>query len=169
MSTRAALAVSIGVLGGVAGVLFVNLSLPGWAAFLAWGCFFHSGADLAALRKTMAGNLFGVVCAGVAAVLLLTIPGEGGLWMVRAFIALAVTLAALVLASGWEPLSLVPAGVYGYAASLAALFQTPNVLSQEHLMHLGRENPLLAVAAAMVLGALFGLASKRTADALGKP
>lgn len=168
MSTRVALAVSIGVLGGVAAVLYPNLALPAWAGFLAWGCFFQAGADMTALKKTIAGNLFGVVCATAAAAIILNVPSEGNFWMVRGFLAVSVTLALLVLASAWEPLSLVPAGVYGYAATFAFLFQTPDVMSQERMMHLGRYNPLLAVALAMVLGAFFGLASKKLADAIGK-
>jgi len=121
-----------------------------------------------ALKKTIAGNLFGVICAAVAAAIMLSVPVEGSAWMVRGFLVIGATLAVLVLGSAWEPLSVVPAGVYGYAATFAFLFQTPDARTEERLLHLGRYNPLLAVAIAMVLGAVFGLISSRTAAALSK-
>jgi hypothetical protein len=152
----------------VAAVLLQDLSLPAWAGFMAWGCFFHSGADMTALKKTIAGNLFGVICAAVAIAIMLSIDVEGNIWMVRGFLATGGTLAVMVLGSAWEPLSSVPAGVYGYAATFAFVFQTPGARTTERLLHLGRFNPLLAVAIAMVAGAFFGLASKRAADAMSK-
>ena len=71
MSQLVALSISIGLLGGIATFIYLKLGLAIWAGFIAWACFFHSGGDGEALKKTILGNLFGIFCAAVAAVLLL--------------------------------------------------------------------------------------------------
>jgi len=56
MSKLTALAVSIAVLGGVWAFLALNplasVALV-WVGFIAWGCFFHTGGDTAALQKQL--------------------------------------------------------------------------------------------------------------------
>ena len=44
MSSLVALAVSIGVLGGVATVLYLKVGLLIWAGFIAWACSFVRAA-----------------------------------------------------------------------------------------------------------------------------
>ncbi len=69
MSKLTALSVSIAVLGGVWAFLALG-PLTGkvlvWAGFIAWGCYFHTGGDTAALKKTIAGMIYGAILAGVA-------------------------------------------------------------------------------------------------------
>ena len=69
MSKLTALALSIAVLGGIWAYLALG-PLSGmvlvWAGFIAWGCFFHSGADAAALQKTIVGMSYGAIIAGIA-------------------------------------------------------------------------------------------------------
>ena len=60
MSQLVALAVSIGLLGGVATILYLKVGLLIWAGFLAWACFFHSGGNNAALQSTIICNIFGL-------------------------------------------------------------------------------------------------------------
>jgi len=61
MSKLLALAISIAVLGGVWAYLALgpfgmgdgDAELLVWAGFIAWGCYFHSGADMPALQKPL--------------------------------------------------------------------------------------------------------------------
>jgi hypothetical protein len=60
MDLITALAVSIGVLGGIATYLFlspIGLGLQIWIAFVAWGTFYHCGG------KEAAHLVFGAVMA----------------------------------------------------------------------------------------------------------
>ena len=119
MSKLTALALSIAVLGGVWAFLALN-PLAGvalvWVGFIAWGCYFHTGGDGAALQKTIAGMSFGAILAGVA--LYLVSSGTlGGLGALAAPLIIAVTVFPLVAVAGFNLLSTVPANVYGYAAT----------------------------------------------------
>ena len=63
MDIISALAVSIGLLAGVATWLFLGpmggLGLSLWAAFVAWATFYHCGGKEAGLQKTIVHNIFG--------------------------------------------------------------------------------------------------------------
>src|SRR4029077_6782126 len=72
MSSLVALSVSIGILGGVATILYLNVGLLIWAGFLAWACYFHAGGNDAALKNTIVCNIFGSFCAWVAAMIILS-------------------------------------------------------------------------------------------------
>ena len=81
MTPLVALALSIGALGGVATAIYLKTGLAIWAGFIAWACFFHSGGDSEALKKTIIGNLFGIFCAAIAAALLLCLSAPA--WAAR--------------------------------------------------------------------------------------
>lgn len=167
MSKLTALAVSIAVLGGVWAFLALNplasIALV-WVGFIAWGCFFHTGGDTAALQKTIAGMVYGAVIAGVA--LYLVSSGMlGGLGALAAPVIIAVTVFLLVIVAGNSLLSVVPANVYGYAAT-AGLALTAG--SAANVTAMDATNPVVLVIISTVLGALFGLASGKLAGALGK-
>lgn len=167
MSKLTALAVSIAVLGGVWAFLALNplasVALV-WVGFIAWGCFFHTGGDTAALQKTIAGMVYGAVIAGVA--LYLVSSGMlGGLGALAAPVIIAVTVFLLVIVAGNSLLSVVPANVYGYAAT-AGLALTAG--SAANVTAMDATNPVVLVIISSVLGALFGLASGKLAGALGK-
>lgn len=170
MSKLTALAVSIAVLGGVWAFLALNplasIALV-WVGFIAWGCFFHSGADNAALQKTIAGMSFGAVMAGIALALVVSdISGDiGGLEFLEAPIIIAITVFPLVAVAGVNLLSVVPANVYGYAAT-AGLALTANTAANVTASDFS--NPVLLVIVSTVLGAAFGLASGKVAGMLGK-
>ena len=167
MSKLTALAVSIAILGGVWAFLALNPLASAtlvWVGFIAWGCYFHSGADTAALQKTIAGMSYGAVIAGIA--LYLVSSGVlGGLGALAAPIIIAVTVFALVIVAGANLLSVVPANVYGYAAT-AGLALTAGTAGNATMANL--TNPVLLVIISVVLGVLFGMASGKLAGAIGK-
>ncbi len=167
MSKLTALALSIAVLGGVWAFLALN-PLAGialvWVGFIAWGCYFHTGGDNAALQKTIAGMSFGAVMAGIA--LYLVSSGMlGGLGALAAPIIIAVTVFPLVIVAGMNLLSVVPANVYGYAAT-AGLALTANTAGNAGAMNM--TNPVLLVIVSTIIGAVFGMLSGKLAGMLGK-
>lgn len=141
-----------------------------WAAFVAWACFYHSGADNAALKNTIVCNTFGVFCGWVTAIVILAIPLAGTLSLpVWAGIAVAVAVILLVLAAHIEALSVIPASVYGYACSFAFLLQTPETLSLDAMLSVSMSNVMIVVPISMAIGALFGIASSKIGNAMAKP
>ena len=167
MSKLTALALSIAVLGGVWAFLALN-PLAGvalvWVGFIAWGCYFHTGGDGAALQKTIAGMSFGAVLAGIA--LYLVSSGTlGGLGALAAPLIIAVTVFPLVAVAGFNLLSTVPANVYGYAAT-AGLALTASTAG--NLTAADFSNPVLLVIVSTVIGSIFGMLSGKLAGMLGK-
>jgi Protein of unknown function (DUF1097) len=177
MPQLVALSVSIAVLGAIWAFLALG-PLAGfvlvWAGFIAWGCFFHTGGDQKALIKTICGNIFGIVVAWIA--LLLIVKINGGL--VANAIIVGITVFFLVIVAKIDQLSAVPANVYGYAATVAySLHQpsaagvTPDVMGTGPLFSLTAPtfaNPLVLLIVSMVLGAIFGFVSGKVAGALTK-
>jgi len=67
MSSNTALAISVGVLGAIATWLFLGPlggALAIWAAFIAWGCFFHCGGKEQGLQSAILNNAAGAIIAG---------------------------------------------------------------------------------------------------------
>lgn len=177
MPQLVALSLSIAVLGAI-WAFFALGPLAGfvlvWAGFIAWGCFFHTGGDQKALIKTICGNIYGVIVAWIALLLIVNI---GGGLIVNAII-VGVTVFFLVIVAKIDQLSAVPANVYGYAATVAyALHQasvpgaTPGVAGTGPLFSLTSPsfgNPLVILIVSMVLGAVLGYISGQVANALTK-
>ncbi len=167
MSQLVALSVSIGLLGGVATILYLKLGLLIWAGFIAWACFFHSGGDTNALKNTIVGNAFGAFCAWVAAVIILSIPLAETLSLpVWAGIVVGLTVLGLCLGAHIKAFSVIPASVYGYAAVFAYLLQTADSMTKAKLLSVSMGNGLILVIVSMAIGALFGLASGKVGSAL---
>ena len=167
MSSLVALSVSIGVLGGIATILYLNVGLLIWAGFLAWACYFHAGGNDAALKNTIICNTFGSLCAWVAALVIISVPMADSLTLpVWAGIVVGVTVMVMCLAAHIPALSAIPASVYGYAATFAYLLQTPNALTAANLMSASMANVFLLVVVSMALGAVFGMASGKLAGVL---
>jgi hypothetical protein len=167
MSQLVALSVSIGLLGGIATILYLKLGLLIWAGFIAWACFFHSGGDGNALRNTIVGNAFGAFCAWLAALIILHFPLADSLTLpVWAGIVVGLTVMAMCLAAHIKAFSVIPASVYGYAAIFAYLLQTADTMTKDKLMSASMANALLVVIISMAIGALFGLASGKLGGAL---
>jgi hypothetical protein len=168
MSKLTALAVSIAVLGGVWAFLSVGGPLGSlalvWVGFIAWACYFHTGGDTAALQKTIAGMSFGAVMAGIA----LYLVGSGmlaGLGALAVPVIIAVTVFPLVIVAGANLLSVVPANVYGYAATAGYALSKADAGS---VTAMDLSNPVLLVIVSTILGAVFGMASGKLSGVLGK-
>src|ERR1039457_6294779 len=170
MSQLTALSVSIALLGGIWAYLALG-PLAGfvlvWAGFIAWGCYFHTGGDDAALKKTIAGTVYGAIIAGIA--LLLVVNNPVGLpAVVAAPVYVAVTVFFLVIVASITLLSAVPANVYGYAGVVAYSLSVPTANGVGPLANLtapSMANPVLLLAVSYVIGAVFGMASGKLAGA----
>ena len=166
MSKATALSVSIAVLGALWAYLALGPlagSVLVWAGFIAWGAFFHSGGDDAALQKTIVGMIYGAVVAGICLQLVGTNPlGLEG--AVGPAIYVGVTVFFLVIVSGVNLLSCVPANVYGFAATAGyALTSNNTAVTATDLT-----NPVLLVALYSVLVTIFGMVSGKVSGALVK-
>jgi hypothetical protein len=173
MTARTARAVSLGLLGGIAALLFISQGLLYWAGLIAWASFLELGGDTAALKKTIAGNLFGAFMGWVALIVTVLIPASasGESWLLKAGVVDAVALVLVVLATRFEMLSRVSTSLYGFAAVIGAVVLSvalENVSGLEQLTGFHHFNPFLLVVASMILGAVFGLASNKLAEALTK-
>jgi hypothetical protein len=167
MSKLTALALSIAVLGGVWAFLALGPlagSVLVWAGFIAWGCYFHTGGDGAALQKTIVGMIYGAMVAGVALALVVSNP-LGLPDAIAAPVYVAVTVFFLVIVASINLLSVVPANVYGYAATAGYALST-NTANLTTALDL--TNPVLLVALSVVIGTLFAAASGKLAGMLGK-
>ncbi|MGF1609373.1 MAG: DUF1097 domain-containing protein [Kiloniellales bacterium] len=174
MPQLVALSLSIGVLGGIWAFLALG-PLAGfvlvWAGFVAWGCYFHSGGNTDALVKTIVGNIYGVFVAWIALLIIVnvSIAALGVIWPA---IVVAVTVFFLVIVASVDKLSVVPANVYGYAATVAYSLHhqgaegAPGPL--QSLTAASFQNPLVLLIVSMVIGALFGYVSGQVAEALTK-
>jgi hypothetical protein len=167
MPQLVALSLSIGILGGIATYVFLAF-LPHyliWAAFIAWACYFATGGNADALKKTIVCNIFGAICAWVAAVLLVSAPPGAPM----AGLIVGATVLALCLAAHVKALDSIPASVYGYASVFAFLLGNPATnLTKDNLMAASPANALIAVAVSMLIGALFGMISGKLGGALTK-
>lgn len=158
MDIITALAVSIGLLGAVATYLFLTIgTIQIWIGFIGWASFYHCGGGSTGLRKSVAANLWGVVMAYMA-LLLITQFNSGLPGVLWPSIVVGVTAAILVLGAKVEALNIIPATVYGYASTAGY-----GLLSGASLTTLIAANPLICVAASLVIGSLFGIISEKFA------
>lgn len=163
MSGYLALAVSVGLLavldtwlffGPLSGGLVAGLV---WVSFIAWGCHFHSGGDIKGTTTTVACMSWGAIV-GMGSVML----ANGPLSTLDVPVALAIAVglgAAVICLSSKVPLlSTIPASVYGFASiagSMVLAEKTP-------------QEAVLPTVAAIIIGAVFGFASEKLANALTK-
>lgn len=174
MAQLVALSLSIAVLGAIWAFLALG-PLSGivlvWVGFIAWGCYFHSGADNKALMKTIVGTAYGALLAWIALMIIVKVPAPslGAVWPA---IVVGVTVFCLVIVASVDLLSAVPANVYGYAALVGYSLHQPSAAPAtgplNNLMTGSPANPLILVITSLVLGALFGYASSQAAKALTK-
>ncbi len=168
MKQLTALSLAIGVLGAIATWVFLTVGgILIWAAFIGWACFFHCGGDDAALRNTIVGNIFGSLAAAIAALVIVGVPLADKLTLpVWAGIVVGVTVWIICIAANVKALSVIPANVYGYAATFAFLLQTPDRLTVGALTSASMSNAFIAVSVSMVIGALLGYASGKLGAAM---
>ena len=160
MSAYMALAASVGLLAVLDTWLFFGplaLLLPGlvWISFVAWGCFFQSGAGTKGLTTAIVGMSFGAVV-GYAAVM------GAGMLAPLGELALPITVGlgafVICLASAVGILSTIPASVYGFASIAGPIALT------------GRDpmEALWQTVLSIIIGAVFGFVSEKFAGALTK-
>lgn len=170
MPLLTALAISIGVLGGIATFLFLGpLGSTGvqlWCVFLAWACFYHVGGTEKGIATTVVQMAFGAFCGWAAFMVITHVPLAGAIGLPAwAGICVGISVILLVLAANIPLLAVIPASVYGYAG-IAAFFllhtfgiakPTPG----EALTLLSMENPWIAIVVSAVVGSLFGYVSQK--------
>jgi hypothetical protein len=170
MDLITALAISIGVLGGIATFVLlspIGLGLQIWAAFIAWATFYHCGGKEAGLVKTLTHTIFGAIMAYVALLLVTQVPIGNAIGVpLWAGIAVLVTVFILVYAAKQETLSDIPASVYGYAAA-AGLALAGNKLGAVTSVSL--DNPFINTVLSLIVGAVLGYVSQKIALAIMKP
>jgi Protein of unknown function (DUF1097) len=155
MSELLALSVSVAILGGI--WAFIALGpLAGytlvWVGFIAAGCFFAAGGDTKALTKTIVGMVYGAVIAWIALLIIanVAVPQLGAVWPA---IVVGVTVFFLVIVASADPLSCVPANVYGYAALVGYVLSAGKIGA---LTAADNSNPLFLTAVSAILGAILG-------------
>lgn len=178
MPQLVALSSSIAVLGAIWAYLALGL-LAGfvlvWAGFIAWGCFFHSGADGKGLVKTIVGTAYGAFVAWIALLIVFQL-GIASMGVPAIAVVVGATVFFLVIVAGIEPLSAVPANVYGYAATVgyalhqvsipAATAEVRGTGPLENLTAASFANPLLLLIVSFVIGAVAGYLSAQLAAML---
>ena len=168
MDLITALAISIGVLGGIATFLFlspIGFGLQIWAAFLGWASFYHCGGKTSGFQASVIANLWGVLWAALTLIAVTRAGLADTLGLpIWAGICVAIGVALMILGAKFIPqVSAIPAQVYGYAATvaLALLTNSTGALSEASLA-----NPAVNVALSMVIGNVFGYVSEQLAGKL---
>jgi len=162
MNLVTALAVVIGVMGGIATWAAVTMGSPFvliWAIFIGWASFFHCGGGNDGLKSSTIANVWGMVCAIVAFIALTSL----GVSAVNAALCVGVTVLIMILGAHLPLFGAIPSSVYGYA-STAALFLMGGAAYGEGaggLVQLG-----LAIAVSMVVGNILGFISEKISGAL---
>lgn len=155
MSEKAALTISIGILGAVSVILTGSVLLvPVWVVFIAWASFFIVGGGVEGLKRSVASNLTGSVLAGIV----LLINQSASLGLVLAAVVVGLGSAAMVQASRISLLSTLPAIVWGFASTVGTQAVTGRDVATPAI-----DNPWLMAVVALLLGAGFGIASERFA------
>jgi hypothetical protein len=166
MSSNTALAISVGVLGAIATWLFLGPlggALAIWAAFIAWGCYFHCGGKEQGLQTAIVNNAAGAVIGGLT--LLAAGAAFGGSMPAAVWpaICVGVGVAAMVLLANMPMFSVIPAQVYGFASVVAYTLMKD---AGGSLTAVSMENPVIVVILSMIIGAAFGYVSEKLAGML---
>jgi hypothetical protein len=166
MSSNTALAISVGVLGAIATYLFLGPlggALAIWAAFIAWGCYFHCGGKEQGLQSAILNNAAGAVIGGLT--LLAAGAAIGGSLPAAVWPAICVGIgvAAMVLLANVPVFSVIPAQVYGFASVVAYTLMKD---AGGSLTAASMENPVVVIILSMIIGAVFGYVSEKVAGML---
>lgn len=166
MSSNTALAISVGVLGAIATWLFLGPlggALAIWAAFIAWGCYFHCGGKEQGLQSAILNNAAGAVIGGLT--LLAAGAAIGGSLPAAVWPAICVGIgvAAMVLLANVPVFAVIPAQVYGFASVVAYTLMKD---AGGSLTAASMENPVVVIILSMIIGAVFGYVSEKVAGML---
>jgi hypothetical protein len=157
-----ALAIVIGALAAVATYLCLGtgLGLMVWALFIGWGSFYHTGGKEAGLQKSAINHVWGAV---VAAIALIVVGKVGGSVAVTSLL-VGISVVALVLGAHIPLINTIPAAVYGYASTAAAVLVGGVSLADPSAVF----KTAAMVAVSMIVGNLFGYVSEKGAGAIAK-
>jgi len=126
-----------------------------WQCFIAWACFFHSGGNLDAAKKTVICMAFGAI---VGALSVMLAGHLGILGSLAAPVAVGLGAAVLVLAAHVDFLATIPASFYGFA-SIAGLILLKGVPPAK---------AILPTILSIVAGTVFGFVSAKLGAAMTK-
>jgi hypothetical protein len=154
------------VLGAIATYLFLGPlggALAIWAAFIAWGCYFHCGGKESGLQSAILNNAAGAVIGGLT--LLAAGAAIGGSMPAAVWPAICVGIgvAAMVLLANVPVFSVIPAQVYGFASVVAYTLMKD---AGGSLTAASMENPVVVIILSMIIGAVFGYVSEKVAGML---
>lgn len=162
MDLVTALAIVIGVMGGIATWLVVTIGSPYlliWAMFIGWACFFHCGGKEEGLKNSAIANVWGVLCAAVGLIVALSM----GLTAATAGLLVGITVAIMIFGAKVPALGAIPASVYGYASAAAFILHggaltagTTGAIAQA----------AVGVAVSLIIGNVLGYISEKVAGAL---
>ncbi|HET7851887.1 MAG TPA: DUF1097 domain-containing protein [Methyloceanibacter sp.] len=162
MSLNTALAISLGVLGAVATWLFLGPlggMLAIWAAFIAWGCYYHSGGKESGLQSTIICTAVGAVVGGITLKLAgMSIGLPETMWTAMC---VGLGVAAMVLLANVPMFASIPAQVYGFASVVAYAMLKGGSVTEASMA-----NPVVVIILSMILGAVFGYVSEKVAGML---
>lgn len=169
MPILTALAISIGVLGGVATWLFVGplagVGLQIWAAFIAWAAYYHSGGKVAALKTNIPAHIYGAFI-GWAALFAITVLAGGLGVPLAGGIAVGIGAALIVLGANIGLLGSIPSSVYGFGcvAGFTLLAGKLDMLTAASI----NDNPFINIVLSMIIGAGFAWLSEMIGGAMAK-
>ena len=170
MSLVTALAVSIGLLGGVLSWLILGplggTGLQLWAAFIAWAAYYSAGGKEEGLKASLGGGIWGAIMGWAALMGVNVLSGSGFDVPMAAAISVGVTVFLMIMGANVPALSSIPSAVYGYA-STAAFALLAGKLGALTVPALG-ENPLPTIIASFVVGGIFAYISEKVAGVLAK-
>jgi len=168
MSSNTALAISVGVLGAIATWFFLGPlggALAIWAAFIAWGCYFHCGGKESGLQSAILNNAAGAIIAGITLVVATKTGLADQLGLpIWAAICVGVGVAAMVLLANIPMFAAIPAQVYGFASVVAYTLMTAD--GAANLTAGSMANPVVVIILSMIVGAVFGYVSEKLAGML---
>ena len=154
-----ALTIAIGVLGAVdTWFTAVVVPLPVWVTFIAWASFVIVGGGTQGWVRSVASNLTGIAIASITLLLIGLLPESP----LIAAILVGLGSAAMVQASKLGLLSTIPAIVWGFASLVGTTFAIGTPITTP--VFIG--HPTLVAAAAMIVGATFGLLAETWANAM---
>lgn len=157
MNLVTALAIVVGIMGALATWLVLGplsgLGLLIWVVFIAWGAFFDGGGKIASLKNTIICGIWGSLMATIA----LTMIASSGASILGSAAIIGLTLVAMILGAHLPLLAIVPAAVYGYAATagFGLLTNPANAMS----FALG-DSLFLTVSLSIIAGAGLGFVSE---------
>ena len=171
MSFVAALAICLGVIGGILAYLCLG---PAAGAMHIWLIFIGAAAGVAlggtteAYKNMVICALMGMVVAWAASLIVINVPLAATLTLpVWAGIVVGVTT-GLFVAFGHIPFfATIPATVVGYAGTFAYLLGDPKtLLTNDVLLGAKITNPLFCITLSILVAAAFGLVSLKLATAM---